>query len=1120
MNSDLDLMNLPFDLFTRDFLIQKLINSIRKNNDESLKILDVGGRAGNLRDFLPNDEIYILDIRRGEESNYVIGDISHAPYKDFSFDVVVSSDVYEHIPNEDREKVVHEMLRISKNYIILGAPFESKEVADAEIKACNYFREIVGEPHPWLKEHIENGLPSQKKFEEFLQSTGVDFLTIKTNNVSNWLLFQLFIFYAYKYGIPAEKVSRIYRYYNENFIDLGDFLEPTYRKIYLFSKKEALPKIDFRSSGRKDLVKYHTLQALIFETLGELTDSRDTHIHNLESIINQNNKQIALQIETAKGKENQIVALNEVVQDRENQISALDEAVQKKDAQIIKQRTLIAENNRILNDIQSSTTWQLLTKYQSLVDRTLPISTKRRSTYDLGILSLRILVKDGFRAFFYKIQERYGKKDLDLSNIPMFETNVTSSVEPLSLAKPLCGQFTFVANNLNEIKIFTATYQRKNSDLEFQIMDSEGHLLRKEKIKGYRVLDNDYTSFKFKPITDSKGKTFFFKITSKGKTDAAIWHSKNGNLEGLDLYYNNQPLKGSISFQAFADLGMKSPYDLWILKNEPDEAKLEQYKTEIQNFNYQPKISVVTPVYNPDVAWIKAAIESIRNQVYQNWELCLADASTKEDVRNCLETYAKKDSRIKVKSLSENKGISGNSNEARFLATGEYIGLLDHDDELSPDALYEVVKHLQDNPRADMIYSDEDKINLDGKRQDAFFKPDWAEDMFLAHNYLCHFTVIKKDIVEKVGGFREGYDGSQDYDLFLRATEVCNKIGHIPKILYHWRIVPGSTSENLSRKSYALTATKKALESAIQRRGLDAEVEEGLFPNSSRVKYNIAGNPKISIIIPTKDKVEVLKTCIESVLEKTDYQNYELIIIDNQSSNENTFDYYKKLSNNPKIRIIEYPEKFNFSAINNFAVSKTESEYIVFLNNDTEVISGEWLSSMLEHAQRKEVGAVGAKLVYSNNTVQHAGIVIGIVGNPPVGGHSHKHFPKTHPGYFGRIQHISDVSAVTAACMMIRKEVFEEVGGFDEENLAIAFNDVDLCLKIRQKGYLIVYTPYAELYHHESLSRGYEDTPEKQARFVREVRYMREKWGKVIDKGDPYYSPNLTLENEDFSTRV
>ena len=695
---------------------------------------------------------------------------------------------------------------------------------------------------------------------------------------------------------------------------------------------------------------------------------------------------------------------------------------------------------------------------------------------------------------------------------------------PLSLEEELVGKFVFPANKLNELKILTATYQQKNSDLLLYLRENSmaDHIIRKTRVKWKNILDNDYTSFRFKPIKDSVGKTFCFALKSMGVPSAAVWYDPEISCDTLQLLKNGAVIEGNINFQAFANLKVKDPYEIWIRKNEPTKEELEEYKKESLSFNYRPKISIVTPVWNIDETWLRLAIESVSNQVYDNWELCIADGgSTKQHVKRVLKEYAKKDKRIKVKFLLENKGIAGNSNEALSLATGEFVTFLDHDDELAPVALYEIVNLLNDKPELDFIYSDEDKITTKGIRKDPFFKPNWSPDMFLSHNYLCHLSLIRKDLVDIVGGFREGYDGSQDYDLFLRVTELIDekRIAHIPTILYHWRLVLGSAAELVSAKPYALVAAKKALDDALARRGIEGEVSDGLFTSSYRVRYKIIGSPKVSIIIPTKDEVDTLKTCIESIIEKTDYKNYEIVIVDNQSKEEETFTYYDKIKNNREIKILEYNKPFNFSAINNYAASEVDAEYILFLNNDTEVISNEWLKAMLEHAQRKEVGAVGAKLLYHNNTIQHAGIIIGIIGKPPVGGHSHRHFNKSSPGYFGRIQHVQNLSAVTAACIMLRREVFEDVGGFDE-NLTVAFNDVDFCLKIREKDYLIVYTPYAELYHYESLSRGYEDTAEKQARFLKEVEYVRAKWMHVIDKCDPYYNPNLTLDKEDFSIKI
>lgn len=558
-------------------------------------------------------------------------------------------------------------------------------------------------------------------------------------------------------------------------------------------------------------------------------------------------------------------------------------------------------------------------------------------------------------------------------------------------------------------------------------------------------------------------------------------------------------------------------YHLWIEKNEPKEDELEIQRNI--RFVYEPKISIIVPTYNTPKQVLISMLESILNQTYSNWELCIADGKSKKPhIKEKLEYYAKKDKRIKIKFLIENKGIAGNSNEALSLATGDFIALLDHDDELAPFALYEVIKLLNKHPNVDFIYSDRDKITSDGKRVEPFFKPDWAPDYFLSCNHLCHLTVIQKSIMDKIGGFRIGYDGSQDYDLFLRVTECTQKIAHIPKILYHWRMTEQSAAINLEAKPYAYEAAKRALSDAMRRRGFNAHVINGPTRGTYRIKYISNESKKVSIIISTKDNTNILKKCIESIIGKTSYTNYEILIVDNLSKEAKTFKYYQKIKGNGKVRIITYDKPFNFSAINNYASFQCNGNFLLFLNNDTEVISPEWLEAMMEFAQRKDVGAVGAKLFYPNNTIQHAGIILGITG---IAGHPHRHLPRHSPGYGEgmKLVTVQNFSAVTGACMMMRREVFDEVGGFDER-YSHAFNDIDLCIRIREKGYLIVFTPYAELYHHESLSRGYENTPEKQMRFKKEIELFKEKWGHILAKGDPYYNSNLTLDKEDFSIRI
>jgi GT2 family glycosyltransferase len=519
---------------------------------------------------------------------------------------------------------------------------------------------------------------------------------------------------------------------------------------------------------------------------------------------------------------------------------------------------------------------------------------------------------------------------------------------------------------------------------------------------------------------------------------------------------------------------------------------------------YQPLISILTPVYETDEALLRSAIESVRAQVYGKWELCLVDdGSRSPHVKSVLDEYAAMDPRIRVEHLPQNQGIAEASAQALRMATGEFAGLLDHDDELSPDALFEVAKLLSQKRDVDLIYSDEDKIDAKGHRLEPFFKPEWSPDLLLSMNYITHFAVLRRCLLSEVGGFRRGYDGSQDYDLLLRFTEQTNRIAHIPKVLYHWRRVGGSVAVSPHVKSYAHEAGRRALEDALERRGSAASAD-GLDAGRYRVRYKLGGTPLVSIIIPTRDASHLLQQCLQSIEHKTGYERYELIILDNESSDPATARYFETIA--VKHRVYRVPGDFNFSAINNFGVSMASGDFLLFLNNDVQVSEAGWLGAMLEQAQRAEVGAVGAKLLYPDGRIQHAGIVLGLLGGT---GHAFRFQRPDEPGYHSFSDVVRNCSAVTGACMMVRRRVFEEIGGFDPR-FKVAYNDVDLCLRLRQRGYLVVYTPFAVLYHHESATRGTLYPPEEEALYWK-------LWGQMTSSGDPYYNPNLTRTREDWT---
>jgi glycosyltransferase involved in cell wall biosynthesis len=549
------------------------------------------------------------------------------------------------------------------------------------------------------------------------------------------------------------------------------------------------------------------------------------------------------------------------------------------------------------------------------------------------------------------------------------------------------------------------------------------------------------------------------------------------------------------------------PYQLWLERYALTSEKLQRLRAEAQTLTYQPTISIVMPVYNIEETWLRKAIESVKGQIYPHWELCICDdASTAGHISQVIREYVQQDERIRALRSSQNGGISAASNNALSLATGEFVGFLDHDDELTPDALFEVVKLLNERPELDLIYSDEDKLTVDGRREEPFFKPDWSPDLLLSMNYITHFAVARRQLVQELGGFTEGLEGSQDHDLFLRLSEKTQRIGHIATPLYSWRKIPGSAAGDTQAKPYAHVAGRRALQEHLRRQGIVGEVIDGLVsPSHRRVRYQIMGQPLVSILIPTRDKVELLKRCLESIEKKTTYRRFEIIILDNQSEEPETLAYFSQLSHT----IVPLPGPFNYSHLNNVGATYARGEFLLFLNNDIEVINEEWLTAMLEHAQRPQVGAVGAKLLYPNRTIQHAGVVIGLGG---VAGYAFGHLPENAAGYFGLPQVVRNCSAVTAACMMMRKSVFVEVGGFDE-HIKVAYNDVDLCLRIREKGYVIVYTPYAVLYHLESATR-------KNLHPLSDEEYVRKRWGSLIQAGDPYYSPHLSRERPDFSLRI
>lgn len=546
----------------------------------------------------------------------------------------------------------------------------------------------------------------------------------------------------------------------------------------------------------------------------------------------------------------------------------------------------------------------------------------------------------------------------------------------------------------------------------------------------------------------------------------------------------------------------------------------ERKKEETTVFPKDVTFSILVPLYNTPERFLREMIESVTAQTYGKWELCLADGSddAHDFVGRICQEYRQKDSRIKYQKLAKNEGISGNTNECYKMATGNYIALFDHDDLLHPCVLFAYMQAICEKD-ADYIYCDEAtfKGNSINHMITLHFKPDFAPDNLLANNYICHFSVFSRELLESGELFRSQFDGSQDHDMILRLTAKAKHIVHVPRILYYWRSHKGSVASSIDAKTYAIDAAKGAVADHLTKLGYrNFEIESTrAFATIFRIKYELTSRPLVSIIIPNKDHVDDLSRCVESIINLSTYDNYEIVIVENNSETAEIRTYYEEISRHPRVQVVEYKGDFNYSKINNFGVQYAKGEYLLLLNNDTEVITPDWMEELLMYAMRKDVGVVGAKLYYPDKTIQHAGIVIGL-GAHRTAGHTHYRIPEANVGYMGRLCYAQDVTAVTGACMMVSKALYEELGGLDE-SFTVALNDVDFCLRVREKGLLNIFTPFAELYHYESKSRGSDKKDERALRYQQESDRFRVKWADALAKGDPYYNPNFSLDHSDFT---
>ena len=825
--------------------------------------------------------------------------------------------------------------------------------------------------------------------------------------------------------------------------------------------------------------------------------------HQVEGLIKHQDNQLLT--DQVKAKDQHIENLTAQLQVKDQRIEKLAAQLESKETQITDLAAQLDTSNRRLQLVYGSTSWKVTASLRAFgnIVKTLKAATHSRS-HSISLVPVRDITRGPDGEFVSEGQD------------PQLRLETNQAALPSGLVE-ICYRIEYTTAPLEP------TMYVESRDAPGRLVPISLPPARSGVAKTTVSLPPFVSALRFDPLQGS-GRFSISSFTIRELSVASLAiarlrHNPGTLLKAVGVLWKHGPrYLWQETRRSLISKPVRHDYQAWITQNDLlTETDIEKIERHLRSLDYQPLISVVVPVFNTNPEYLAACIESLANQIYPNWELCIADDnSDNTQTRAILERYAATDQRIKVVFRPERGHISACSNSALELATGEFVALLDHDDELARHALYMIVAELNAHPDADLIYSDEDKLDENGVRCHPHFKSDWNPELFLGQNMISHLGVYRTTLIRKLGGFRLGYEGSQDYDLALRVVNATDsdRIRHIPFILYHWRVFPSSGSYSTSQLDAASGAARKAIAEYCAARGEDVEVTEANAGAFHRVLRRLPKPaPRVSLIVPTRDNGDVLRGCMDGLLKKTDYPDLEVLVVDNASKEPKTLDYFNSLVRDPRVKLIEYPGKFNFSAINNFAVKATTGSIIGFINDDIEVIGPEWLREMVVHAARAHVGAVGAKLLYPDGRVQHGGVILGVQG---VANHAHKYLPSDTDGYFGRLKLTQNVSAVTAACMVMRRECFDRVGGFDELNLKVAFNDVDLCLRLRQAGLEIIWTPHAELYHHESLSRGSDLEPSKIERFQREIDCMKDRWGPVL-LNDPYYNPNLSLDEPDFA---
>lgn len=1067
-----------FDQYQRYKTIQLIIEQFKRSEGlKQLKILEVGANEHkNLERFLPDDEIFYSDIRlpgamAGDPHCFVADATDMPEIADNAYDICVALDVFEHIPAKRRQLFISELNRVGKYGVSFCFPMDAPHNVNAEIRANYYYKSLNDVDFIWLQEHRECVLPSTGDTGGMIDALNLPGYHFEHGNTLLWEQLLKTHFYTDSSNEMIPYRLLIDKHYNQELYK-KDRGENNYRVFFTVGSDrlvDAARHVDGLFKQELSSRDWHTIDTLVAD------------IYNLRELRRDN--------------------VNMSIRDK-----------------LVKVCTVFMDTGAGFSEEDS-----IQLNYRLDHDGTCFINERVNLVPYTKLLRIDPIEGAGCILDDLYISSNLGR--LDYTTVNSFNlqgvTVFTGHDPQILISLPDNAQwielrlrmYAFTSSVLSGLLSSYLSLEKQSSDNEALLKKYESFAIREEdeknrlKKKMSELEDErDNLHFHYTAAIQSRDQYQHMYETISGSSFWRATKPFRKIVDGLRRVLRPSSVPGAVPKPQVEFSHKLGPYH-----------KLSDFDRKQQqnhSFSNNALISVLVPLYNTPEKYLRDMIESVQQQTFTNWELCLADASDEQsgEVGRICQEYADADKRVRYKKLEENKGIADNTNACMDIAQGDYLSLLDHDDLLHPSALYEVMCAIEDK-NADFIYTDEmtfekalDNITV------VHAKPDFAIDNLRANNYICHLSTFSRELQQAVGYMSHEYDGSQDYDFVLRLTEKANNIVHIPKVLYFWRSHPQSVASNINAKLYCITAAKKALKAHFERSGINAEVCDTTVPSIYRIKYALIEKPMVSIIIPNKDHYEDLKRCIDSIAQVSTYANYEIIVMENNSENPTIFSYYKSLENEDRITVYRWDESFNYSAINNEGARIARGKYMLFLNNDIEVITPNWIQEMLMFAQRKDVAAVGAKLYYPDDTIQHAGVAVGVLG---AAGHVHLRRAKGDPGYMGRLVYAQNYSAVTGACLMISKEKFMQVGGFNEE-FVVAYNDIDLCLRLRDEGYLNVWTPFAELYHYESLSREADIVDGKKIpRFAREEAMFIDRWKKYSGCRDPYFSPHFHPERNE-----